>query len=216
MQSLVYFVVIFLASLFAFFAMVAMVSIHSVGGDVVIGGCGMCTCWWFRISIRMGCVLPVWIMLCYADGFPDAPSCGFRTTDTNFLITATFFFLGSYLILVSSRCSGSNSNKNQQLRSLQQYFILVGNSWIGQSQKLTRGATVSNLLEVPVTTHGGYFAAAVSFKSSKNSFGTSVCDFRIPPAFAPENATNEKSLLCVLSSLCNQLNSNYTSHTKLR
>ena len=56
MQSLVYFVVIFQASLFAFFAMAAMVSIHSTGGDVVIGGCGMFTCWWFRISIRMGCV----------------------------------------------------------------------------------------------------------------------------------------------------------------
>ena len=44
MQFLVNFVVIFLASLFAFFAMVAMASIHSVGGAVVIGGCGMITC----------------------------------------------------------------------------------------------------------------------------------------------------------------------------
>ena len=48
--------VIFLASLFAFFAMVAMASIHSVGGVVVAGGCGILTCWWFRISFRMGCV----------------------------------------------------------------------------------------------------------------------------------------------------------------
>ena len=56
MQSLVYFVVIFLASLFAFFAMAAMVSIHSADDDVVTGGCGMFTCWWFRISFRMGCV----------------------------------------------------------------------------------------------------------------------------------------------------------------
>jgi hypothetical protein len=56
MQSLVYFVVIFLASLFAFFAMVAMVLIHSVGGAVVIGGCGIIVCWWFRISFRIGCV----------------------------------------------------------------------------------------------------------------------------------------------------------------
>jgi hypothetical protein len=55
MQSLVYFVVIFLASLFACFAMVAMASIHSVGGVVVTGGSGMFVCWWFRISFRMGC-----------------------------------------------------------------------------------------------------------------------------------------------------------------
>ena len=55
MQSLVYFVVIFLASLFAFFAMVAMLSIHSVGGIIVAGGCGMLVYWWFRISFRMGC-----------------------------------------------------------------------------------------------------------------------------------------------------------------
>jgi hypothetical protein len=56
MQSLVYFVVIFLASLFAIFAMVAMALIHSSRGDIVTGGCGMLTCWWFRISFRMGCV----------------------------------------------------------------------------------------------------------------------------------------------------------------
>ena len=55
MQSLVYFVMIFLASLFAFFAIAAMVSIHSVGDAVVIGGCGMFVCWWLRISYRMGC-----------------------------------------------------------------------------------------------------------------------------------------------------------------
>ena len=55
MQSLVYFVVIFLASLFAFFAMVAMASIHLVGGVVVTCRCGMFVCWWFRISLRMGC-----------------------------------------------------------------------------------------------------------------------------------------------------------------
>ena len=55
MQSLVYFVVIFLASLFASFAMIAMTSIHSVGGAVVTGGCGMFVCWWLRISLRMGC-----------------------------------------------------------------------------------------------------------------------------------------------------------------
>ena len=45
MQALVYFVVIDLASLFAFFAMVAMASIHSVGGAIVIGGCGILVCW---------------------------------------------------------------------------------------------------------------------------------------------------------------------------
>ena len=44
MQSLVYFVVIFLASLFAYFAMVAMASIQSVGGAVVISGCEMLAC----------------------------------------------------------------------------------------------------------------------------------------------------------------------------
>ena len=55
MKSLVYFVVIFLAFLFAVFAIVAMVSIHSTGDVVVIGGCGMLTCWWFRISFRIGC-----------------------------------------------------------------------------------------------------------------------------------------------------------------
>ena len=57
MQFLVYFVVIFLASLFAFFAMVVMVLIHSIRGVVVIGGCGMFVCWWFCISFRMGCVI---------------------------------------------------------------------------------------------------------------------------------------------------------------
>ena len=41
MQSLVYFVVIFLASLLTFFAMVATASIHSSEGDVVTGRCGM-------------------------------------------------------------------------------------------------------------------------------------------------------------------------------
>ena len=45
MQSLVYFVVIFLASLFAVFAIVAMVSIHSTGDVVVVSGCRMLTCW---------------------------------------------------------------------------------------------------------------------------------------------------------------------------
>ena len=56
MHSLVYFVVIFMASLFAFSAMVAMASIHSVVGIVVLGGCGRVACWWFRILFRMGCV----------------------------------------------------------------------------------------------------------------------------------------------------------------
>ena len=56
MQSLVYFVVVFLASLFAFFPMVAIVSIHSIGSAVEIGGCGMFVCWWFCISFKMGCV----------------------------------------------------------------------------------------------------------------------------------------------------------------
>ena len=55
MQSLVYFVVIFLASLFAFFAMVAMVLIHSVGNAVVVVGCGIIVCWWFLMSFMMGC-----------------------------------------------------------------------------------------------------------------------------------------------------------------
>jgi hypothetical protein len=52
----VYFVVIFLASLLAIFAMAAMAVIHSSGGAVVGRGCGMSTCWWFRISFRMGCI----------------------------------------------------------------------------------------------------------------------------------------------------------------
>ena len=50
-----YFVVIFLASLLAFFAMVAMLLIHSVGGAIVVGGCGMFVCGWFLISSMMGC-----------------------------------------------------------------------------------------------------------------------------------------------------------------
>ena len=45
MQSLVYFVVIFLASLFTIFAMVAMTLIHSAEDGVVAGGYGMLTCW---------------------------------------------------------------------------------------------------------------------------------------------------------------------------
>jgi hypothetical protein len=56
MQPLVYFVVIFLASLFTFRAMCAMVSIHSEGGVGVIGRCGMFGCWWLCISFRIGCV----------------------------------------------------------------------------------------------------------------------------------------------------------------
>jgi hypothetical protein len=40
----VYLVVIFLASLFAVFTIVAMALIHSVGGAVVTGGCGMLMC----------------------------------------------------------------------------------------------------------------------------------------------------------------------------
>ena len=44
MQSLVYFVVIFRASLFAVFAIYAMVSIQSVGDTVVIGGGGIVVC----------------------------------------------------------------------------------------------------------------------------------------------------------------------------
>ena len=55
MQSLVYFVVIFLAYLFAVFAMVAILSIHSVGVAAVTGGWGMLACGWFRNSLRMGC-----------------------------------------------------------------------------------------------------------------------------------------------------------------
>ena len=42
-QSLVYFVVIFLASLFAVFAMTAMTLIHSAKEGVVSGGCGKLT-----------------------------------------------------------------------------------------------------------------------------------------------------------------------------
>ena len=53
-QSLVYFVVIFLASLLAVFAMAALISIHSFGGVFVVGGCGIYTFWWFRISFRIG------------------------------------------------------------------------------------------------------------------------------------------------------------------
>ena len=45
MQYLVYFVVIFMASLFAVFAMVAMALIHSTEGGVVAGGYEMLTCW---------------------------------------------------------------------------------------------------------------------------------------------------------------------------
>ena len=41
MQSLVNFVVIFLASLLAVFARIAMVLIHSLGVVVVVGGCGI-------------------------------------------------------------------------------------------------------------------------------------------------------------------------------
>ena len=44
MQSLVYFVVIFRASLLAVFAMHAIVSIQSVGGAIVIGGGGIDVC----------------------------------------------------------------------------------------------------------------------------------------------------------------------------
>ena len=53
-QSLVYFVVIFMASLLAVFAIATIMSIHSYGEVVVVSGCGICTCWWFRISFRMG------------------------------------------------------------------------------------------------------------------------------------------------------------------
>ena len=56
MQSLVYFVVIFLASLLAIFAILAMSSIHSFGIESVAGGCGICTYWWLRISFSIGCV----------------------------------------------------------------------------------------------------------------------------------------------------------------
>ena len=44
-QFLVYFVVIFLASLLAVFTITAMVSIHSSGGEFVVGGSGICVCW---------------------------------------------------------------------------------------------------------------------------------------------------------------------------
>ena len=54
MQSLVYFVVIFRASLFAFFAMVAMASIHSVGDAVVTGGCGSLHVCGFGDRLRWG------------------------------------------------------------------------------------------------------------------------------------------------------------------
>ena len=53
-QCLVYFVVIFLASLLEVFAIAGIVSIHSFGGVVVVGGCEICTCWWLRISFKMG------------------------------------------------------------------------------------------------------------------------------------------------------------------
>ena len=56
MQSLVYFVVIFLAFLFAFFAMMAMAPVQSVVGVDISGGCGMLTCRWFRMRFRVGCV----------------------------------------------------------------------------------------------------------------------------------------------------------------
>ena len=42
-ESLVYLVVIFLASLLAVFAIAAIMSIHSFGEVVVVGGCGICT-----------------------------------------------------------------------------------------------------------------------------------------------------------------------------
>ena len=43
-QFLVYFVVIFLASLFAVFAMAAILPIHSTGVATEMGGCGMRVC----------------------------------------------------------------------------------------------------------------------------------------------------------------------------
>ena len=55
-QSLVYFVVIFLASLLAVFAISAISSIHSFGVVSIVGGCEICTWWWLCISFRMGCV----------------------------------------------------------------------------------------------------------------------------------------------------------------
>ena len=58
-QCLVYFVVIFLASLLEVFAIAAMVLIHSFGVVVVVGGCGICTFWWLRISFKMG-----WVCQC--------------------------------------------------------------------------------------------------------------------------------------------------------
>ena len=56
MHSLVYFVVMFFACLLAVFAMVAISSIHIFGEMFVIGGLGICTCWWLCISFSIGCV----------------------------------------------------------------------------------------------------------------------------------------------------------------
>ena len=55
-QSLVYFVVIFLASLLVVFAIATISLIHSFGVVSIVGGCGICACWWLRISFRIGCV----------------------------------------------------------------------------------------------------------------------------------------------------------------
>ena len=55
-RTLVYFVVIFLASLLAVFVIAAMTSIHSFGIVSIIGGWGICICWWLHISLRIGCV----------------------------------------------------------------------------------------------------------------------------------------------------------------
>ena len=61
--------------LLAFFAMAAMASIHSIGGDAVTSGCGMFTCWWFRISFRMGCVCQCGSVLCYVYGSSNEVVC---------------------------------------------------------------------------------------------------------------------------------------------
>ena len=56
MHSSVYFVVMSLACFLAVFAMVAISSFHMLGGMLVVGRSGICTCRWLRISFSIGCV----------------------------------------------------------------------------------------------------------------------------------------------------------------
>ena len=56
MHSLVYFVVMSLACFLAVFAMVAISFIHTFSEMFVVGGSGICTCWWLCVSFNIGYV----------------------------------------------------------------------------------------------------------------------------------------------------------------